>query len=80
MCLINCEGKQKTFKLQKTSCDVRSISLKMGLLQSLILFVLLYLTRSCTEAKSNFESDIYTSSGELINVFKMEQELVRIYK
>ena len=41
---------------------------------------IVFLVNGLLEANNGFQSDMYTSSGELINAFRMEQELVRSLK
>jgi hypothetical protein len=55
----------------------KTFSIKMWTYCFLIYVGIVYLTRGYVEA---FSSDVYSSSGELINVFRMEQELVRYFK
>ena len=65
----------KRHKLQLiTLFKEQTFSLKMWTYCFLIYGGIVYLTRGYVEA---FTSDVYSSSGELINVFRMEQELVR---
>ena len=49
-------------------------TMKMWTYFFLIFVGIVYLTRGYVEA--GFDTDVYSSSGELINVFRMEQELV----
>ena len=79
-------GKERIMKLEKENTFFgvnkfykRLFVIRLVRVQCYALIGLLYLTRICTEANARFESDIYTSSGELVNVFRMEQELVRIF-
>ena len=58
------------FKKQK-------MSIKMWAYCFLIFVGIIYFTRGYVEA--GFDNDVYSSSGELINVFRMEQELVRYF-
>ena len=41
---------------------------------------IVFLVNGLLGANNGFQSDMYTSSGELINAFRMEQELVRSLK
>ena len=41
---------------------------------------IVFLVNGLLGANSGLQSDMYTSSGELINAFRMEQELVRSLK
>ena len=41
---------------------------------------IVFLVNGLLGANNGFQSDMYTSSGELINAFRMEQELVRRLK
>ena len=41
---------------------------------------IVFLVHGLLGANSGLQSDMYTSSGELINAFRMEQELVRSLK
>lgn len=53
----------------------KTFSIKMWTYCFLIYAGVVYLTRGYVEA---FSSDVYSSSGELINVFRMEQELIEV--
>lgn len=44
----------------------------------LVLIALLDLSRIFANAKTKLDRDFYSSSGELVDVFRMEQDLVRI--
>ena len=44
----------------------------------LVLLALLDLSRVFVNAKTNSHHDFYSSSGELIDVFRMERDLVKI--
>ena len=44
----------------------------------LVLIALLDLSRIFTNAKTKLDRDFYSASGELVDVFRMEQDLVRI--
>ena len=48
------------------------------MISSLVLLVFLDSSRVFVNAKTNSHHDFYSSSGELIDVFRMERDLVRI--
>lgn len=70
--------KGNNFGVNKLAYYKRPFVIRLGRVQYVALIGVLFLTRVCVEAARRFESDVYTSSGELINVFRMEQELVRM--